>query len=449
MTEMRRRTNTFILLGISVGIAQPSSALADDLQNLFVKASEREEAGASTEPSVVRTRAVRVNFDLLTPLAPRQGDKLRLNLFDDVSFVAIFERSKVRSPGSYTWFGHLADEKYSSLILVVEQGVMAGSIRVPGKGVFQVGYLGSGVHVIREIDESKLPPCGVGDPEGMGPQGAPIPCTGPNNTCVDDGSQIDVLVVYSALARVDAGGTAAINALILSAFATTNGMFTNSLINTQLNLVLAAEIDYDESEPFPFTNLIDPNDGIMDEVHALRDEVRADLVNLILKDSSAVGQLMQFGQPVENYGFTLIPRSFSLGSFSHEIGHNMGCAHQRAGNNAGFFEYSFGYQFFGDSGSQWHTRMSGPPGTLISLFSNPNVLFDGQPTGIPAGQPDSADNARTMNETALMIANIRPSVPPDCNGNGIDDDEDIANGTSADENKNGVPDVCDIILRVD
>ncbi|MCZ6699159.1 MAG: hypothetical protein O7D94_09540, partial [Planctomycetota bacterium] len=162
MTEMRRRTSTLILMGISVAIAQPSSAPADEWQNLFVNAIEPEEAGASSDPSVVRARAVRVHFDLLALLAPRQGDKLRLNLFDDVSFVAIFERSKVRSPGSYTWFGRLADEEYGSLILVVEQGVMAGSIRAPGKGVFQVGFLGAGVHVIREIDESKLPPCGVG-----------------------------------------------------------------------------------------------------------------------------------------------------------------------------------------------------------------------------------------------------------------------------------------------
>ena len=34
-------------------------------------------------------------------------------------------------------------------------------------------------------------------------------------------------------------------------------------------------------------------------------------------------------------------------------------------------------------------------------------------------------------------------VPPDCNGNHIPDDEDIANGTSADDNKDSVPDECE------
>lgn len=448
MTVMPRRTHTFILMGISVAIAQPSSALADELQNLFVNANEREEALASTEPSIVRARAVRVNFDLIAPPPSRRRGELRLNLFDDRSFVAVFERSEVRSPRSYTWYGRLANEEYSSFILVVEQGVMAANIRVSEKGVYQIGFLGNGVHVIREIDESRFPPCGVEDTEVMGPQEAPVPCGGPNNTCVDDGSQIDVLVVYTPAARAGAGGTAAINASIQLAVDTANTVFTNSLINTQLNLVLAAEIDYDESAPSPQSALIDPNDGVMDEVHALRDLVHADLVNLIVEDlggSAGVGQQMSYVQPVENYGFTTVRRIF-LVVFTHEIGHNLGCAHE-IGINAGFFEYSFGRRFVGDSGQEWFTEMAGaggPPG-----FSNPNTLFDGQPTGIPAGQPDAADNARTINETALMIANIRPSVPPDCNGNGIPDDEDIANGTSNDENNNGVPDFCDIILHVD
>ena len=439
----------YFAMGISLAIAQASSPLTGEPQALFIDSKGPEEARASTDPTIVRTRPVRVNVDLFVPLVARRGDKLRLNLFDDISFVAVFERCEVRSPSSYTWFGRLANEEYSSFILVVEQGVMAANIRVPGKGVYQIGFLGAGVHVIREIDESKIPPCGVGNPEGMGAQVAPVPCGGPNNGCVDDGSQIDVLVVYTAAARVGAGGTAAINASIQLAIDTANEVYTNSLINTQLNLVLAAEIDYDESEPFPLLVLRNPNDGVLDEVPVLRDEVHADLVSLIVEDLpglAGVAEQMVYIQPVENFGYSVVGRPF-LSVFTHELGHNMGCAHERVGTNAGFFEYSFGYSFVGDSGRTWGTAMG--PGLRIPHFSNPSVLFDGQPTGIPAGEPDSADNARTINETALIIANIRPSVPPDCNGNGIGDDEDIANETSDDENNDGIPDECEITLHVD
>ena len=85
----------YFAMGISVAIAQPSSTPADELEDLFGNAMELEEARASTEPSVVRTRAVRVNVDLIAPPASRRGAKLRLNLFDDVSLVAIFDRSEV------------------------------------------------------------------------------------------------------------------------------------------------------------------------------------------------------------------------------------------------------------------------------------------------------------------------------------------------------------------
>ncbi len=39
---------------------------------------------------------------------------------------------------------------------------------------------------------------------------------------------------------------------------------------------------------------------------------------------------------------------------------------------------------------------------------------------------------------------IQLVIPPDCNKNGIPDDEDMKNGTAADCNENGVPDECDI-----
>ena len=44
----------------------------------------------------------------------------------------------------------------------------------------------------------------------------------------------------------------------------------------------------------------------------------------------------------------------------------------------------------------------------------------------------------------LLLASLQASPPVhDCNGNGIEDAEDIAAGTSCDENKNGIPDECE------
>ncbi len=71
----------------------------------------------------------------------------------------------------------------------------------------------------------------------------------------------------------------------------------------------------------------------MDEVHALRDEVHADLVSLILEDfCGGVARGMVSIQPLENHGFSALRRPFLL-ALAHELGHNMGCAHERVGTN--------------------------------------------------------------------------------------------------------------------
>ena len=82
-------------------------------------------------------------------------------------------------------------------------------------------------------------------------------------------------------------------------------------------------------------------------------------------------------------------------------------------------------------------------------ISNPDVLVGGDPTGVPEGQADSADNAKTINNTAFTMANFRLAcVEPlpvfDCNSNCIEDADDISIGSSLDCNANNIPDECDV-----
>ena len=55
-------------------------------------------------------------------------------------------------------------------------------------------------------------------------------------------------------------------------------------------------------------------------------------------------------------------------------------------------------------------------------------------------------NALTLSPAAAALAAVAYAAPAasDCNGNGIDDATDIANGTSEDCNGNGIPDECDV-----
>jgi hypothetical protein len=57
--------------------------------------------------------------------------------------------------------------------------------------------------------------------------------------------------------------------------------------------------------------------------------------------------------------------------------------------------------------------MAQSPGDRIQRFSNPNVSFDGMPTGVEVGQPDQAYNALVINNTGPTAANWRATKEDD------------------------------------
>jgi hypothetical protein len=100
-------------------------------------------------------------------------------------------------------------------------------------------------------------------------------------------------------------------------------------------------------------------------------------------------------------------------TYVHEVGHNLGCAHDRANAGAsGRYPYSYGYQ---EPTEKFHTIMSySCPGGCpeIEYFSNPADSYNGDPTGIADPDPNSADNARTINQTRVEMAGFRDSDQP-------------------------------------
>jgi hypothetical protein len=450
-SSFRRFLSGVVLLTLTaapaIGQDAPGGSSA---QSLFVDALEWEDPGVEMDPTVTRGRPVTIDVIGLASLMRQPGDTLELDLFDDASFVGVLERVETRSPDSYTLMGRLAEEEHSSFTLAVKSGVVVANIRVPTKqAYYQIRYLGLGVHVIREIDQSEFPACGVGPEMGPPPPAQPAPNGGPGRSCDDDGTAIDVLVVYTPTARAAVGGTEAMEALIDLAFAESNIAYTNSLINTELRLAHQAETDYNELGSFSdhLYRLTDPVDGFMDEVHTLRELYRADMVTLLVNDTQYCGiawVMTELSPDFEAYAFNVVAQNCATGyySFSHELGHNQGCAHDRANAGVpGLYDYSYGYQ---NPDGLFRTVMAYncPTGCpRIDHFSNPDVDYTGLPTGVPVGEPDAAHNALTINNTALTVANFRKSF--DCNDNGICDDEDIANGTSEDCNDNGTPDECE------
>jgi hypothetical protein len=367
--------------------------------------------------TVLRSRAVTV--DLSAFAAPRGAGAatLALNLFDDTSYTAVRDQV-TQAAGAVTWLGHLAGVTDSQVTLAVSGGQMAGTIIRPG-ALYQVGYAGAGLHRIVQIDPTSYP---AEHPPGYD-AGGPVPALPPTKPAVPAQPQdvtglIDVLVVWTPAAEAAAGGSVAMNNLVTLAVAESNIAYANSGVGQRLRLVYKTQVAYTESATFAtdLDRVTNPSDGYMDNVLPLRDQYGADEVVLLINNATSCGLAWLMTNPspsFESHAYAVVHFGCAISyySFAHELGHNMGSQHERAnGGGGGAYPYSFGYQ---DPARLFRTIMAydcsgGCP--RIQNFSNPAVLYNGRPTGVDDGAPDSADNTHSLNSTAPIVQAWRTHV---------------------------------------
>ncbi|HZX48581.1 MAG TPA: DUF1566 domain-containing protein [Nitrospirota bacterium] len=376
-------------------------------------------------PTIRQSRHVHVNLDLLKDSAAQLSNQpqadmpstglsqptrsITLNLFNGVSFTAVEDRVEMRSADRYTWYGHIEGIGQSQVILVNEEGDMAGEIFVRPGEKYQVRPIGGGIHSVYDVDTGAFPPEAEPIPVYTQDTSAPSP---PTAGCCDSGSIIDVMVVYTSAAAAASGN---IVSEIQLAVDQTNTAYANSLINQRLRLVHTAQVTYTETGNVytDLDRLKNTSDGFMDNVHTLRNTYGADVVGLWVENMSTWAGLAYIMQTVNNSfassAFSVTRRIYATpDTFAHELGHNMGAAHDRANaSSGGAYSYSYGYY---DPVQGFGTIMS-YPGFSIPNFSNPLVTYNGVPTGIPEGQTNSADNSKTLNNTAYTVANFRQSPP--------------------------------------
>jgi hypothetical protein len=298
----------------------------------------------------------------------------------------------------------------------------------------------------------------------------PFPCTiydhpnDPSSTrrasgSCEDEPEIDVLVVYTSEAAASIGGHAVMAAELDLMIEYHNVSHADSLIDAQLRLAYARQIT-PESTSVPLPQLIDPSDGVMDGVHALREAYAADQVALMLPGWFGVANgLWNLDAESEATAFCVCGIDASPIVLPHEIGHNLGCCHP-AGSGGGcplegglLYPYSNAHGFTGISGTFHGTVMAGG---MLQRFSDPELPFDGQPTGIPEGQDGhpGAENARTIRQSAMTVANWRcsndicrnldlPYNAMDCDDDMVPDACEIALDAALDINMNGALDSCE------
>lgn len=363
---------------------------------------------ADLRPSGVVTRqhAVHVNTEVLKG-ATKPGSRINFNLFSDTAYIGVVETIETRGE-SYTLVGHIDGKDQSSFALVANHEAVVMNLR-QGTTLSQLRYLGGGVHVVQQVDEKLFPPCANTAAHALRNTSAQDTLQPRSDAQADTGTTIDVMVVYTPKARIAAGGANAIQALIDLAFTESNTAYQQSQIIPRIRKVFTAEVNYTESGSFntDLNNLTNPSDGVMDEVNAWRNASGADLVSLWTDDNGVcgLGWLLTSLSPNANNGFSVVYWGCATGyySFAHEMGHNMGCAHdQQNASGQGLYPYSYGWRFL-----PYRTIMAYDPGIRVQHFSNPNVNYQGTPTG----DPNLANNALTINNSASFVANFRQSIP--------------------------------------
>ena len=327
--------------------------------------------------------------------------------------------------GAVTWRGALADAPGSLVVITQYRGLTTGFLHVEDH-VYEIDTASDGRARIYRIDDQRIPeeaaPLTADTGSDLSASASAMDAalaTAPEATHVQD-----VLIVYTPRAAAAAGSATALEGSIINAVAAANAAYVDSGVDATLSLVGLTSTPYVETGDFytSLARLSGTSDGYMDEVHGLRNTLRADLVVLVSEDTTYCGLAYLMGSPSVGFAgsaFAVVkPACFSNQTLAHEIGHLQGNDHDRLNGTGGAFPYSFGYRTCDavapTNGQSFRTVMSyscaGSP--RLNYFSNPAILYNGAPMGVSYEQDParSADNARSMNATAPYVSAFRSTT---------------------------------------
>lgn len=234
-----------------------------------------------------------------------------------------------------------------------------------------------------------------------------------------ESAEVDILMVYTDSVGQRYNGADGVISLAQGAVDSANLSFEDSGIDLKLRLVGVERTTMPESLHSLGEDLdrISEKDDFGDDILELRTEHSADLVCLLrlndIDNVIGVAYLLTEAAGRKEIGFMVLDATSLSGAnlLEHEVGHTLGAAHDRENaSRQGLFSYSYGNRFkVGDS--EYRTIMAYAPGQPISLFSNPNIEYEGVSTGVKVGARNESDNARTLNAAGPIVEKYYPKKP--------------------------------------
>ena len=271
----------------------------------------------SRHAEVLRSRSVVVDLTELAAVRERLQERgpvqIRLDLFSDVDLIANIARTAKTRYG-YSLSGQIDGDPHGSVTLVVHGDILAGAVH-SREGTYVIASNNGAIHTVREISGDFE--CQVdGRPHKALEVGKPgnVPASA---TSDDDGSEIDLLVLFTQAALDVEGSLRGMRSGIDLAVAWANDAYEAGGVEMRLNLVAAVLVDYEESsergsagvsnQASDLERMVEPGDGLLEEAHDLRDAYAADVVHLVVDQpgGGGIAKLLQADEADPSaYGFS-------------------------------------------------------------------------------------------------------------------------------------------------
>ena len=444
----------FLCLTVAAHAQQTSKGLFGDApaDAPLVTVGATADRAQPSNRGVMRRREVVVHFLQMRGPATTSSDTapgLVLNLFEDVSYAAVLDRVD-QVQGGFVWVGRIPDLPESNVTLSVIGEVMAGSV-VTRDAAYAIRYARPGVHEVMQINQADFPAeaqpliPNVGAGAELARATADVTAGTGSDVNGDDGSFIDVMVLYTNTVISVRGTDAAVRALVNLGISETNTSYASSGITQRLRLVFAGPVAYTEADATT-TRIGIANDlsnitssvGALGGVAALRNAYAADMVTLLthrsVLDACGIAWLQQsIGAGFAPYAYSVTDHQCVSPNFTfaHELGHNMGARHDWF-MDTGISPHTYAHGYVNPSDG-WRTIMAyadhcwalNVSCQRLLRWSNPlqtaPAPFPAASMGVPQGTSTActagnianpqcdADDARTLNNTAPVVANFRQS----------------------------------------